>query len=1254
VDGFRQVKKIIGFLELSLGRFFRRLRLGMRMKLILIFIIIKVIPLILLTFIAWNQAKQLAEDLELRTHELVRKAHSVLSSMGEISVGDSVTALNAIAVDNIERMSTDIARDVADFLYARDDDILYLAAMRPDENAYRAFARGRKGRVIKPGKWALAADGKSWVPEKIPPPQTPVPSSNPENDRGYHNRTPDIFEYENLPLYFEISFIDLEGNEKIKVTTSPRMDRRLKNVADRRNTYIRAETYFAELKKLKPGEIYVSDVIGAYVRSRLIGMYNPENAAARGLEFAPEKEAYAGRENPNGRRFEGIIRWATPVALNGKISGYVTFALNHEHIMSFTDLVTPMRERYQELPSAYEGNYAFIWDYQCRNICHPRHHSIYGFNPDTGLPEIPWLEEGVYNDWQASGKSYHDFIKDYPVFVSQSRDKKPAAALTGEGLVGLDGRYLNHAPQCTGWFDLTKEGGSGSFQILWSGIWKTNTAATIPYYTGNYGKSKRGFGFVAIGAGLEDFERPARETEAILAKIISDTDEDLSLAAGETKAAIESNLWDSIWQLSASAGVMIIFVVFVAIWMASVFTKSITHLIAGISRFRAGERQFRFNAPLKDEIGVLADSFDDLADSLVAGVTSPLSILDMNRKIIYMNDKGLEFVEKSLDEVVGKDQYEINPYPENSPFDPIKALNEGREADVLFIPDKKRYVRGTASYLTDKEGKRIGYTVMTADITEIIEEQKTIAEQRSLLNMIFTFSPDLIWYQDINNTYLAVNPRYASLFGEKPENIEGKKLEDVLPFTLFYLHQANDAKAYQARASFYSEEQFTFPDGHEETLDVVRTPIYDDKNQPLGLLGFGRNVSERARIEQELRLTQENLEKAVNDANSANEHKGEFLARMSHEIRTPMNAIIGMTNIIKKNLSAKNLDMKEMQANIRQIEASSQHLLGLLNDILDVSKIEAGKIELSEENVDMLKLARTVESIILPRCRDKKIEFQTNFTMENPLVICDALRLRQVLLNLLGNAVKFTPEDGKIEFAVVQKEKKEGSICFSFIVKDSGIGIAADVLPQLFQPFTQANGQISQRYGGTGLGLVISKSIVQLFGGDIDVQSEPGKGSTFSFELWFAQGREQEEESIHVEDAANRLAGKRALLVDDVQVNRMIAIALLEFTGMSIDEADDGDAALRMFSESPENTYDIIYMDVRMPRMNGYEAVAAIRALDRPDAKSVPIVALTANAFKEDIDKAIKAGMNAHLAKPMETDKVLELTFRLIGSNSEL
>jgi hypothetical protein len=431
---------IISRLETSIGQFLTKLGFGMRAKLIIIFVIIKVIPLVILTIMAWGQSRHLGEEVNRRTQELTSKTNQALAKTGAVAVDDSVKALNDFATDDIERISTDMAKRVADFLYDRDRDIRYMAGLRPEEGSYRHFIESRRGDIIKEGEWELSADGSSWVPKKPAPEQVKVESSNRENDTSFRYRPPDSFEIESRPLYLEITYIDLQGNERIKVTSSPRMDRALKNVADRRNTYVRAETYFPELKKLKPGEIYVSDVIGAYVRSRLIGMYTPENTAARGLEFRPEEEAYAGMENPRGKRFQGLIRWAMPVTENGRITGYVTLALDHDHLMEFTDHTTPMRERYTELPSAYEGNYAFIWDYKCRSICHPRHHSIVGFNPETGEPEIPWLEETIYQNWQASGKSYTDFIRDQPVFVDQSRDKKPAAPLTEAGLGGLDGR----------------------------------------------------------------------------------------------------------------------------------------------------------------------------------------------------------------------------------------------------------------------------------------------------------------------------------------------------------------------------------------------------------------------------------------------------------------------------------------------------------------------------------------------------------------------------------------------------------------------------------------------------------------------------------------------------------------------------------------------------------------------------------------------------------------------------------------------
>ncbi|MDR1654955.1 MAG: PAS domain S-box protein [Treponema sp.] len=1239
----------IQYLEYFIGRLLTRLGFGMRAKLIIIFVIIKVIPLIILTILAWTQARDLGTELGRRNEELMRRAADALTETGAMAVEDSVNALNNLTIEQLERTSTDMARRVADFLYGRDDDILYVSKLPVNENAYRLFVESKENPLVKKREWILSEDRKYWVPKEALPKGNYSASSNAENDTNYRNRPPDLYETESRPIYLEMTYIDLEGNELVKVTTSDQMDPRRKNVSNRLNTYVKAETYFEELKLLKPGEIYVSDVIGAYVRSRLIGMYNPENVENRGLRWQPEEEAYAGRENPNGKRFKGIVRWATPVVQGGRITGYVTLALDHDFIMEFTDHTTPMPERHVELPSAYEGNYAFIWDYKCRSICHPRHHSIVGFNPDTGEPEIPWLEEGIYRDWQDSGLPLQDFLADVPVFHEQSRSKKPAAELTAAGLVGLDGRYLNNAPQCIGWMDLTKEGGSGSFLILWSGIWKPNTAAAIPYYTGNYGKTRRGFGFVAIGAGLEDFQQPARETEKLLQEAINLADADLGRAALETQRMISANLRDTSLKLLISAFLMILFVVMVAIWMASIFTSSITRLIAGINRFRAGERHFRFRAPVKDEIGTLADSFDDMADSLVESDRGPLIITDFSQIIKYANEAALSTVGVTLEETIGKSYQNISIYPSGSSFDPVLALHEGREADIFYQEETGRYLKGNASYLTDHSGWKIGYIITTSDITDIILEQKKIAEQRSLLDKIFSASPDLIWYQDKAGKILAANPRTASLSAFKAEELIGRNVKEVFPDEMVYNHEEFDAAVYAGAKPVYTEENIVFHDGHRETLDMVFTPLYEDDTNPVGILAFARDVSGRVQVEQELRNTQTKLTRAVDEANQANAHKGEFLARMSHEIRTPMNSIIGMTSIVKKKLAQPDVKLDEVEANINQIEASSQHLMGLLNDILDISKIEAGKIELSDESMDLSKLVNTVVSIIRPRCEEKNIRFETRFELPRDRAFRgDSLRLRQVLINLLGNAVKFTPETGCIFFDAIYRGNETETGTVDFCIRDTGIGIAEESLSSLFKPFEQASNQIAKKYGGTGLGLAISRSIVKLFGGDITVKSKTGEGSEFSFSLSLKETAPEAAVEISAENAEGILKGKRALLVDDVEINRVIAVSMLEFTGLEITEAEDGGDALRAFSDSAPGYFDIIYMDVQMPVMDGHEAARAIRLLDREDAQSIPIVALSANAFKEDIDKAAASGMNAHLAKPLDMAKLLEVTLKAL------
>ena len=360
----------------------------------------------------------------------------------------------------------------------------------------------------------------------------------------------------------------------------------------------------------------MSDVIGPYTPSRIIGPVTPSKASSLGVPFEPEKEAYAGRENPLGKRFKGIVRWATPVAKNGVVVGYVTLALDHTHIRSFTDNLMPTPTRYTAISDATNGNYAFMWDYLDRSIAHPRHHSIVGIDPQTGEYATPWLEASVYDGWQKSGKPLADYLADFPIFDGQTREKKPAGPVTKAGLLGLDCRYLNFAPQCQGWHDLTQYGGSGSFLILWTGVWKLTTAAAIPYFTGQYANTPRGFGYVTIGANVDDFHRPAQATAKLMDAKVLDFGERVKTQQSGLRELIFRSMGRTSATLTISTLVMLAFVVAVAIWLASVLTRRVTDLSAGLSRIEAGDFGFRFKRTSNDELGKLTDSLNKMADSV--------------------------------------------------------------------------------------------------------------------------------------------------------------------------------------------------------------------------------------------------------------------------------------------------------------------------------------------------------------------------------------------------------------------------------------------------------------------------------------------------------------------------------------------------------------------------------------------------------------------------------------------------------------
>ena len=398
----------------------------------------------------------------------------------------------------------------------------------------------------------------------------------------------------------------------------------------------------------------------------------------------------------------------------------------------------------------------------------------------------------------------------------------------------------------------------------------------------------------------------------------------------------------------------------------------------------------------------------------------------------------------------------------------------------------------------------------------------------------------------------------------------------------------------------------------------------------------GRRVN--TLLEETVQKRTAELQIQTNAATVASKAKGEFLARMSHEIRTPLNAIIGMAHITKQYSGNK----EKTDYSVDEILTASNHLISLINDVLDLSKIEFGKLELSYEAFALPLAIQEVVHLISPRCIENGIIFETNFEqLPDIAVIGDKLRLKQVLINLLGNSIKFTEKGGTINLLIDVLSHKQQDITLQFSVKDNGIGISEENISKLFTAFEQADSSIATTYGGTGLGLAISQNLVNEMGGKITVSSKPNKGSTFRFSIKFTKTEIATDNKVQTETL--NLTGKHILLAEDVDINRVILSELLDDTGVIIDEAVDGEQALEKFKQSAINYYDLIFMDIQMPKMDGYEATDAIRKLERIDAKTVPIIAITANAYKEDVERALKVGMSGHIAKPVDIDAVRHL-----------
>ena len=433
-------------------------------------------------------------------------------------------------------------------------------------------------------------------------------------------------------------------------------------------------------------------------------------------------------------------------------------------------------------------------------------------------------------------------------------------------------------------------------------------------------------------------------------------------------------------------------------------------------------------------------------------------------------------------------------------------------------------------------------------------------------------------------------------------------------------------------------------------------------------------------------LHAEKLEKMAEEARSANEAKTRFLFNMSHDIRTPMNAIIGFSNFLKQHVD----DREKTLEYIDKIQTSSSFLLSLINDVLEMARIESGKAMLKMESGCLSDLVNSLNAVFEPSIRTKNLKYSCNLNVTHEYLICDKTKLREIILNILGNAIKYTPDGGQVTVDITEENlAREGYARYRFVVKDTGIGMSEEYLPHIFEEFTRERTSTESKVFGAGLGLPIVKALIDLMGGTVEIESKVGKGSTFivtlSFQLADQEqirlldqrksektdlqasdwGEEKLREDPKIPEKAKKsektvensessqeacFQGKRVLLAEDNDLNAEIAETILEERGFVVERAADGELCVEELQKKPERYYDMILMDIQMPNMDGYTAAEVIRKLKDP-RRLTPIVAMTANAFEEDRRKAFEAGMNAHIAKPINVNAMFE-TIREILSES--
>lgn len=547
---------------------------------------------------------------------------------------------------------------------------------------------------------------------------------------------------------------------------------------------------------------------------------------------------------------------------------------------------------------------------------------------------------------------------------------------------------------------------------------------------------------------------------------------------------------------------------------------------------------------------------------------------------------------------------------------------------------------------------------------EALVAERTVALEtgQTFLRTILDTIPDMVFYTSANGLYLACNRAFATFCGRSQADILGKNDAELFEqgSSLGAIFQHLDNEVLRSHQPTHSEDNVCAPNGHPLELETIKTPCLDENNALLGLLGMSRDITARKQSENELILARE-------QAQSANRAKSAFLANMSHEIRTPLGGILGLTRLALKTDS-----VVSAHAYAQQIKASAQQLLNIINDILDFSKMDAGNLAVESIPLHLNQVIETVLNLHQPALVEKNLTLECTLDKDVPTeLLGDPVRLGQVLNNLMGNAIKFT-EKGSVRLRVrrcdpltnvtgqnlipdnaeqsvpASAEQQKSSVNLSFDVTDTGIGIDAAYAAKLFDSFSQADTSYSRRYGGTGLGLTISKQLVELMGGTIAVRSQLGQGTTFTITIAFILPSNSTPKPLKLEQKAETcLTGKHVLLVEDNDINQLIAVELLQEFGMSVSVAANGVEAVQ---QACAEHFDIILMDIQMPIMDGMEATKRIlKYYHEQNLPPSPIIAMTAHAMGDASAKSLTAGMAAHITKPIDADVLRATLVRFLS-----